>query len=96
MTIIVKDDTPIAQNARRLSVAEKTEVDRQIRAWLDEDIIQTSNSDYASPIVLVKKKNGETRICVDYRKLNAQTVKIRKCLAVNRGSRGFSARCKYI
>ncbi|XP_011863437.1 PREDICTED: uncharacterized protein LOC105559615, partial [Vollenhovia emeryi] len=80
MTIVVSDDTPIAQNARRLSVAEKTEVDRQIHAWLEEDIIQTSNSDYASPIVLVKKKNGETRICIDYRKLNAQTVKIRSVL----------------
>lgn len=42
--------------------------------------IQPSCSDYASPIVLVKKKNGATRICVDYQRLNEKIVKNRYLL----------------
>ena len=38
-------------------------------------VIQESNSPYASPVILVKKKDGGWRICVDYRYLNALTVK---------------------
>ena len=77
MNIILKDDVPIYQPARRLSVAEKVEVDVHINEWLNSGIIRPSVSDYASPVVLVKKKNGKTRLCVDYRKLNSKTVKIR-------------------
>jgi len=80
MTIILKDDIPVVQSARRLSVTEKAEVDSQLRVWLNEGIVQLSYSDYASPIVLVKKKNGATRICVDYRKLNEKVVKSRYSL----------------
>jgi len=55
---------------RRLSQSEKKEVDSQLKIWLADDIIRFSNSDYASPIVLVKKKNGEIKICIDFCKLN--------------------------
>ena len=37
-------------------------------------IIEKSNSPYASPVVIVKKKDGKNRFCVDYRKINASTV----------------------
>jgi len=37
---------------------------------LAKGIIRESMSEYASPIVLTKKKNGETRMCIDFRKLN--------------------------
>ncbi|UYV67076.1 hypothetical protein LAZ67_4003830 [Cordylochernes scorpioides] len=75
--IILKTEVPLYQHPRRLSQKEAQEVDAQINEWLKQGIIQKSNSEYASPIVLVKKKNGKTRICVDYRKLNKETVKDR-------------------
>ena len=77
MKIILKDDTPAYQRPRRLSPSEKNEVDKQIREWLKDGIIKPSSSEYASPVVLVKKKNGETRICVYFRKLNKLIIKDR-------------------
>ncbi|UYV77504.1 hypothetical protein LAZ67_15001307 [Cordylochernes scorpioides] len=67
----------IVQHPRRNSQKEAQEVDAQIDEWLKQGIIQRSNSEYASPNVLVKKKNGKTRICGDYRKLSKETVKDR-------------------
>lgn len=77
MNIVLSDDIPVYQRPRRLSSDEKVEVDKQIAVWLEEGIVQSSHSDYASPIVLVKKKNGSTRICVDYRQLNKKVIKDR-------------------
>lgn len=73
--IILRDETPVYQNPRRLSYHEKKEVDRQMEDWLKEGIIKPSCSEYASPIVLVKKKDESIRICQDYRKLNEKIVK---------------------
>ena len=42
---------------------------------LDRGIIQYNDSPYASPIVLMGKKDGSWRLCVDYRDLNSQTIK---------------------
>lgn len=77
MSLILKNDEPVYQRPRRLEVPEKEIVEKQINAWLDEGIIRPSTSDYASPIVLVAKKDGQTRICCDYRKLNKIVVKDR-------------------
>ena len=42
--------------------------------WLHQDIIQPSNSSYASQVAIVHKKTGEICLCVDYRKLNSITI----------------------
>ncbi|CAK1597154.1 unnamed protein product [Parnassius mnemosyne] len=49
----------------------------KINELLEAGIIRKSTSEYASPVVLVKKKGGDYRLCVDYRALNANTIKDR-------------------
>ncbi|GFX56913.1 retrovirus-related Pol polyprotein from transposon 412 [Trichonephila clavipes] len=75
MRIILKDEEPVIQPPRRLAFTERQEVNKQIEEWLNEDIIRPSSSDYASPIVMVKKKDGSSRMCIDYRKLNQKLAK---------------------
>ncbi|GFU33085.1 phosphatase and actin regulator 2 [Trichonephila clavipes] len=58
MSIILKDDIPVCQRARRLSCSEKLQVNDQIDDWLQQGIIREICSDYCSPIVLCKKVNG--------------------------------------
>ncbi|GFU29703.1 endonuclease-reverse transcriptase [Trichonephila clavipes] len=60
-----------------LSCSEKLQVDDQIDDWLQQGIIKESVSDYCSPIVLCKKKDGNLRLCIDYRKINSKTEKDR-------------------
>lgn len=77
LKIILTEETPIYQNPRRLSPFELKVVEDQIKMWDQEEVIQPSNSDFASPIVLAKKKNGSYRLCVDYRRLNKKIIKER-------------------
>ncbi|GFW47526.1 hypothetical protein TNCV_3176901 [Trichonephila clavipes] len=65
----------VSVKPRRFSYAEKSEITNQIQKWLDNKVMRPSSSDYASPIVLVKKKNGSTRLYVDYCKLNRKIIK---------------------
>lgn len=74
MRIILKDDEPVYQRARRLSAAETEEI-RSKNKRLNEVVIRPSSSDYVNPINLVKKKDGNTRICCDCRNLNEKIVK---------------------
>ncbi|GFX43004.1 retrovirus-related Pol polyprotein from transposon 17.6 [Trichonephila clavipes] len=75
MRIILKDEEPVCQHPRRLAFTVRKEVNKQIEEWLNEGIIRPSSAEYASPIVMVKKKDGSSRMCIDYRKLNQKLVK---------------------
>ncbi|XP_075990295.1 uncharacterized protein LOC142985939 [Anticarsia gemmatalis] len=77
MKIELLDHKPIIYRPYRLSHSEREQVREMIDELLQNDIIQESTSDYASPILMVKKKSGEMRLCVDFRALNNKTVKDR-------------------
>lgn len=66
---------PVNLRPYRYSTLQKDVIDDMVKEMLTSGIIQRSSSPYASPIVLVKKKDGTWRLCVDYRGLNKQTIK---------------------
>lgn len=69
------DAAPIRQRYRQIAPSLYQEVRVMLQDLLEAGIIHKSTSPWASPIVLVKKKDGSTRFCVDYRKLNSVTRK---------------------
>ena len=64
---------PIKQLPHRTPFSLRKRTEELIESMLKQGVITNSNSPWASPIVLVAKKDGSTRFCVDYRKLNAIT-----------------------
>ena len=73
-TINTGNAAPIKQAARRLPYHRRPELQALLQDMLRKGIIRESNSPWASPIVLVRKKDGTKRLCIDYRKLNKVTV----------------------
>ena len=69
------DSKPISQQYRRIPPSQLDEVKQHIRKLLKNNVIRESTSPFASPIVLVRKKDNSLRLCVDYRKLNDKTIK---------------------
>lgn len=68
--VIKTDSPPIKQRHYPLSPALQAQVNKELEAMLANDIIEPSNSPWASPIVLVRKSDGSHRFCVNYKKLN--------------------------
>ncbi len=74
-TIDTGDQRPVRLPPRRLPIA-KQEIEREeVQKMLDRGVIEPCQSSWASPVVLVTKKDGTTCFCVDYRKLNDVTKK---------------------
>lgn len=95
--INTSDCKPVAIPYRRLPPNQYQEIKDHIQSLLDKKIITKSTSPYASPIVVVRKKDGFVRLYVDYRKLNQKTVrdafplpKIEESLDALHGSTVFS------
>nr|VZI49479.1 unnamed protein product [Spirometra erinaceieuropaei] len=74
-TINTGDAKPVWQPPRRIPTRYRDEVDKILDELLKARIIQPSSSPWASAIALVPKKDGSLRLCIDYRRLNAVTVR---------------------
>jgi hypothetical protein len=74
-SINTSNHLPIKQRAYRASPKEQEHIKKEIESMEKEGIIRPSKSPWSSPVVLVVKKNGKLRFCVDYRKLNNHTKK---------------------
>lgn len=91
------DSRPVKQPPRRVPMALAHEEVEAIQQLLQQGVIRESNSPWASPIVLVRKKSGKIRPCVDYRRVNSLTKKdaypiprTQECLDAMAGSVIFS------
>lgn len=73
--IKLNDETPFKQRVRRIPPSQYDAVRKHIREMLDLGVIRPSQSPFSSNIVLVTKRDGSLRFCIDLRKLNARTVK---------------------
>ena len=71
--IRLTDDTPIRCNPYPLPYAMREELRNEVDIMLEMGVVRPSTLPYASPIVMVKKKDGSNRVCVDFRKLNKIT-----------------------
>lgn len=72
---LVPGATPAGVRRYRYPPALKDEIEKQVDEMLKLDVIQKNSSKFSSPVLLVKKKDKTWRFCVDYRYLNALTVK---------------------
>lgn len=66
---------PIKQSQRPVPLALREAVREKLDQMLAQGIITESNSPWSSPLVIVRKKDGSLRLCVDYRRLNQITIK---------------------
>ncbi|KAA3477435.1 Retrovirus-related Pol polyprotein from transposon 17.6 [Gossypium australe] len=88
MVFVAPHDLPLLEKLTMLSIYnlwanwlyrylyfQKGEVERQVQHILDQQLIRKSNSQFSSPVLLVKKKNGTWQFCIDYHALNAINIK---------------------
>ena len=74
LEIPLTSDVPIRRKMYNLPFSSKEVVEKEIQVMLDLEIIEPSKSPYSSPVVLVRKKDGSCRFCIDFRGLNKITV----------------------
>ncbi len=73
--IKLSDETPFKHRARPIHPQDIDAVRKHLQELLEAGVIRESESPFASPIVVVRKKDGTVRLCIDFRKLNLQTIK---------------------
>ncbi|KAL7724965.1 hypothetical protein ACLKA6_009754 [Drosophila palustris] len=73
-TIVLRDNRPIKQRYYPKNPAMQKIIDAQVDELLRDGRIEPSKSPHSAPIVLVGKKTGDMRMCVDYRQLNARSI----------------------
>ena len=71
--IRLTDDTPIRCKPYPLLYAMREELRNEVDTMLEMGVVRPFTSPYASPIIMVKKKDGSNRVCVDFQKLNKIT-----------------------
>lgn len=98
MQIELTTQQPVYQRANRIPFAKRELVSTMVGELIENGIVTHSSSPYASQLVIVKKSSGEDRLCVDYRPLNAVTIKhplpmpvIEELMAKLAGNRFFTA-----
>ena len=64
---------PVKQLPQRINFEEKDQIERQLSELLLDGKIQASESPWASPVLLIKKKDGSWRFCINYRRINDPT-----------------------
>ena len=67
------DHLPIKQQSYRMPLIKRQKVEECVEEMLKDGVIRPSESSWSSPVLLVPKKDGSIRFCVDYRKLNSIT-----------------------
>ena len=75
MQIEVENHEPIKMRPYRTPIKNREVIDKAINEMLDADVIRRSRSPWSFPVVIVDKKDGSKRFCVDFRKLNQVTKK---------------------
>ena len=75
---------PIRQPARRISPHRREEVKTLLEQMLEKGVVEPSSSPWASPVVLVRKKDGSMRFCIDY--IESLTKSLEKTLTPYRAS----------
>ncbi len=71
----VKESKPICMKPYKTNALQRDAIKKIVGEWKENGVVSETRSPYASPVILVKKKTGENRLVVDYRRLNSQTVK---------------------
>ncbi|MCO5593068.1 hypothetical protein L7F22_047074 [Adiantum nelumboides] len=74
---LVSGSSPPNRPPYRVSAAQQKEIMSQVEELLEKELIQPSSSPFCSPVLLVQKKDGSWRMCIDYRALNKNTIKNR-------------------
>ncbi|XP_070855071.1 uncharacterized protein [Drosophila suzukii] len=73
-TITLRDNKPLKQRYYPKNPAMQSIINQQLDELLRDDRIEPSRSPHSAPLVLVRKKTGDMRMCVDYRQLNAHSI----------------------